>query len=213
MRKNKKAMELSINFMVTLILALVMLGVGFYFAKNIFIHTTDIGEQLDAQTKNQLEMKLRDPASLVAIGVNRKIINRGKHDTFGVGVANRDKQKGYFYLEVWCVFGEAKNKDGEKVHLPPVYAEKTSCSQWIQAKNSGKMSPGSGGAQPSPIYEIKAGELDPNKFELAMLFFNVDKKAETGLYVYNVQAYKKASEKAPAKQKYDSIKKVYLEVS
>ena len=70
--RHKKGFELSINFIVMVILSLAMLGVGFYFAKNIFIQTYDIGQQLDDQTKSQIESKLRDPASLVAIGINQK---------------------------------------------------------------------------------------------------------------------------------------------
>ena len=96
--KHKRGFELSINFIVMVILSLAMLGVGFYFAKNIFIQTYDIGQQLDDQTKSQIESKLRDPASLVAIGINQKSIKRGDHDIFGVGVANRNKEEGYFYL-------------------------------------------------------------------------------------------------------------------
>ena len=138
-RKHKKAsIELSMNFMVMVILSLVMLGVGFYFAKNIFVHTQDIGAQLDAQTKTQIESKLRDPASLVAVGLNRKIIKRGDHETFGVGVANRNKEKGYFYLEVKCVLGNTKDSEGHNVDIPttncdPDEEEERCCGDWIQA--------------------------------------------------------------------------------
>ncbi|MFH1439976.1 MAG: hypothetical protein ABIG89_05385 [Candidatus Woesearchaeota archaeon] len=202
-RKNKKGFELSINFIVMMILALVTLGVGFFFAKNIFSHTIDIGEQLDAQTKTQIESKLRDPASLVAVGLNRKVITRGDHDTFGIGVANRNSKKGYFYLEVSCKLGNFKNKEGVNEDLPVLcQEEETCCSKWIQAEKKGEN-----------LFRIDVGELNPTGFDVGTLFFNIDKKAKPGLYVYDVQAKRTDAKMGEqGKQSYDSVKKIYVEV-
>lgn len=201
--KHKKAFELSINFIVMVILSLAMLGVGFYFAKNIFIQTYDIGQQLDDQTKSQIESKLRDPASLVAIGINQKTIKRGDHDIFGVGVANRNKEEGYFYLEASCNFGSGKDTDGNEVEIPATCTtDQTCCSKWIQGKSIG-----------DNVYMINIGKLKPNEFEVGTIFFNIDKKATAGLYVYNIQAYKTNAENSMAgKEKYDSVKKIYVKV-
>jgi len=205
--KNKKGFELSINFIVMVILSLVMLGVGFFFAKNIFFHTTEIGEQLDYQTKQQLESKLRDPSALVAIGVNKKLIKRNNQETFGVGVANRDKEEGYFFLEVECKIAQIKDENGDETKDAtscPGDTEKFCCNEWIQSKISGNK------------HEIDIGVLEPNEFEVATVFFNIHKKAEPGEYVYNVQVRRKKVGNSGTgigqPTNYDSVKKIYVTI-
>ena len=195
---NKRGFELSINFVVTIILALAMLGVGFFFAGKIFTQTTDIGEQLDTQTKAKIEERLRDPSALVSIGINNKDIPRKEHDTFGIGVANRDDERGYFFLETNCEFGQGE--DGLK--LDPECNEGTCCGNWVQGHKIG-----------SNKFRTEIGYLDPNEFEIASIFFNIHKKAQPGSYVYNVKAYKQdKKESTTGKKQYDSVKKIYVKV-
>ena len=183
----KAATQLSVNFMVMAILSIAMLSVGVFFARDIFNYTTETGQKLDEQTKEQLEIKLRDPSALVTIGLNRKNIKRGEHEVFGVGVANRDKIEGEFKIVTGCSKGVVVNEEGDKVEEPPGCTEGTCCSKWIMGTTT------------------EVGELGPNEFELATLFFSIDKKAKPGVYIYNIQAFKD-------EEKYDSVKKVYIEV-
>ena len=48
---NKKAFELSINFVVTLVLAMVILSFGIYFVKMIYERSTEMKLSLDQQTE------------------------------------------------------------------------------------------------------------------------------------------------------------------
>lgn len=209
--KNKKGFEISINFIVMVILSLVMLGVGFYFAKQIFVQTIEIGDQLDFQTKQQLESKLRDPAALVAIGINKKEIKRGGHEAFGLGVANRDKEDGSFYYEAQCSLAKNKDKDGNVVEGLIVCGEPTEevvtcCNKWVM---------GNPGYSPN-TKKTEIDELKPNEFKLATVFFNIDKRAESGQYVYNVQVYKKPIANCKATsgkgQPYGPVQKIYVNV-
>ena len=205
------------NFIVMMILSLVMLGVGFYFAKTIFLHTTDIGQQLDYQTKQQLESKLRDPSALVAIGVNQKTIKRNGHDTFGVGIANRDKQEGYFYLEVACILAQIEDEEGNKIEDGISCKDKpelTCCNEWIMGKDSGGMI-STYSDQTISAYKTDIGILKPNEFKIGQIFLNVNKKARPGRYVYNVQVRKRPVTNNVAggtPENYDSVKKIYIEV-
>ncbi len=210
--KNKKGFEISINFIVMVILSLVMLGVGFYFAKQIFAETIDIGNQLDFQTKQQLESKLRDPSALVAIGINKKNIKRGDHDAFGLGVANRDKEDGSFYYEAICTLAKNKDKDENVIEGLTVCGEPTEevvtcCNKWVVGTAAGY----------NP--NTKKTEIDilkPNEFNLATVFFNIDKRAESGQYVYNVQVYKRQVVEGKAKsgkgEPYGPVQKIYVNV-
>ena len=68
-------------------------------------------------------------------------------------------------------------------------------------------------------YKVNIGKLEPNDFKAGTIFFNINKKAQPGTYVYNIQAYKYpiAGESGGlsigSDKKYDSIKKIYVEVS
>jgi len=184
---NKKGFEVTVNFLVMLILALAIFAVGVYFAGKVFGEVNHLGTELDTQTKAEIEAKLRSPTALVAIGINRKEIKRGSHDSFGLGVTNRDTTSGEFYASIQCVLGQ--DKDGAKIDDTTC---EECCGKWI-------MTP-----------EVKVGVLAPNEFSIPAIFFNVNKKAASGSYVYNVQVYKEESGKA--KHAYDSVKKIYVDV-
>ncbi|MBN1544399.1 hypothetical protein JW898_02965 [Candidatus Woesearchaeota archaeon] len=82
---NKKGIELSINFIVMLILAVAVFAGGLMFAAKFFGQAEQIRGSLDAQTEKQIE-KLLDSGSPVVIPLSTKEIFRNKFDTFGVGV-------------------------------------------------------------------------------------------------------------------------------
>jgi len=85
MLKNRKGIELSINFIVMLILAIAVFAGGLVFASKFFSHAEDVRGSLDSQTERQLE-KLLDSGSPVVLPISSKEIFRNKFDTFGLGV-------------------------------------------------------------------------------------------------------------------------------
>ncbi|MBW2964985.1 hypothetical protein KY363_06015 [Candidatus Woesearchaeota archaeon] len=90
--KNKRGIELSINFIVMLILAIAVFAGGLMFAAKFFGQAEKIRGNMDAQTEKQIE-KLLDSGSPVVIPINTKEIFRNKYDTFGVGVLAQDSGK------------------------------------------------------------------------------------------------------------------------
>jgi hypothetical protein len=82
---NKRGIELSINFLVSLILAIAVFAGGLVFAGKFFSKAEQMRTSLDSQTEKQIE-KLLDSGSPVVIPVNSKEIFRNKFGTFGVGV-------------------------------------------------------------------------------------------------------------------------------
>lgn len=85
--KGKKGFELSINLIVTLILAIVILSFGIYFVKMIYEKSTEMKLTLDQQTEIELE-RLMDSGEKVSIYPGRRTVGSGEMATFGLGVLN-----------------------------------------------------------------------------------------------------------------------------
>jgi|GEM_PF-4066812 len=85
MFKNKRAIELSINFIVMLVLGIAMFAGGLAFASKFFMKAEQVRTNLDSQTQKQIE-KLLDSGTPVVIPISTKEINKNKFDTYGIGV-------------------------------------------------------------------------------------------------------------------------------
>ncbi|MBI5393377.1 hypothetical protein HZA96_05900 [Candidatus Woesearchaeota archaeon] len=114
----KKAMELAINFIVMLILAMAIFGVGIYFATNIFGKTAKMGDSLDQQTTTLLENKLRDSSLPVAFGKFKQTVKKGDNIKFALGIANNEQGDKTFEIKIECSI-VVKNSEEVKLPCPP----------------------------------------------------------------------------------------------
>jgi len=83
----KKGIELSLNFLVTVIIALVILAFGIKFISNIVGDVTE----LESLTTDQLDKRIENLAcgtDRVCMGTNKKIIKKGNFDVFGIKIIN-----------------------------------------------------------------------------------------------------------------------------
>ena len=85
---NKKAIELSINFIVILVIALVMFGMGLTLFRKFFVEADVIKQNLDDQTKKEIQQIMMSSAEQVIVYPSQLTIRRGKSDVVGVGVLN-----------------------------------------------------------------------------------------------------------------------------
>jgi len=85
--KNKRAMELSINFIVMLILAIALFGFGLRFLGTFFSGGMKMQKALDDQTKRNIEALLSS-GERVAIPLDNKEILRGENEIIGIGILN-----------------------------------------------------------------------------------------------------------------------------
>lgn len=108
MKMNKKGIELSINFIVILIISIIIFTGSIYMTKKFFSKAEEIRKDLDSGTEDQIYSLLSD-GSKVAIPVSRKDIKRGKSDVFGLGIYNVLKDEATF--EVMIVFSKAYDRD------------------------------------------------------------------------------------------------------
>jgi len=105
--KNKKAVELSINFIVMLILAISVFTGGLVFAAKFFKQAETMKGSLDSQTERQIE-RLLDSGAPVVIPVSTKEIFRKKFDTFALGIFALEE--GHYKFEINTRNAYDKNK-------------------------------------------------------------------------------------------------------
>lgn len=83
----KKGFELSINFIVMLILAIVVFGFGLYFTGRLFTEAGEIKAKLDRDAEANIERML-DRGEVVAFSITSKAIKHTEVAIFGLGILN-----------------------------------------------------------------------------------------------------------------------------
>ena len=107
----KRAIELSLNFIVILIISIVIFGFGVRFISKLSMEAIDIEKITTEQLDEIIGDLVCEGSDRVCIGTDRKTISRGKWDTFGVKIINiLDGQ--HFTVEVSrpTIRGYTKNK-------------------------------------------------------------------------------------------------------
>ncbi len=87
-RRNKKGIELSASFMVTLILAIVVFALGIGFFTDLFKKANEMKERLDSQTEKEIRNLLLTSGDKVSIPYDKKQVRKGKDTVIAVGVYN-----------------------------------------------------------------------------------------------------------------------------
>jgi len=86
--KSKRALQISINFIVMLIMAVVIFGFGLYFASTLFAKGGDISEQAFDKFDQQIEDLTCGSASKVCVPVQTKEAIGGDPVIFGIIIEN-----------------------------------------------------------------------------------------------------------------------------
>ena len=85
---NKKALQLSVTFIVWLILALVVFGMGMTLFRQFFTEAENIKQNLDEETRKELQQIMMASSEEVIIYPTHLTVLRGKSGVFGVGILN-----------------------------------------------------------------------------------------------------------------------------
>lgn len=85
---DKKAMELSLNFIVILIISLVIFGFGITFISKISSQARDITQLTFDELDQEIGDVICEGSDRVCIGVDRKTISRKKYGFFGLKIFN-----------------------------------------------------------------------------------------------------------------------------
>lgn len=85
---NKKGIELSINFVVMLVIALAVFGMGLILFTQFFSVANEIKENLDEQTRQELTQKMMSSSEQVIVYPTLITLQKGHTDVIGVGILN-----------------------------------------------------------------------------------------------------------------------------
>jgi len=114
---NKKAFELSINFIVMLILSIVIFGFGIKFVSNLMQGVNDINELTNSDFEANMERILCDSSEKTCVGISRKEIRPNKVAFFTFGVLNTYGERKNFYIDVYRADPYDNNPDEIKYQL------------------------------------------------------------------------------------------------
>lgn len=85
---NKKAIELSMNFIVILIISIVIFGFGVSFISRLSSQATELQEITIGELDERIDNLVCEGSDRVCIGRDRKTIKRAKFDVFGLKIIN-----------------------------------------------------------------------------------------------------------------------------
>ena len=85
---NRKAIELSLNFIVILIISLVVFGFGVNFISNLSSKATELQELTISELDDRIGDLICEGSERVCLGIDRKTIKRTNFDLFGLKIIN-----------------------------------------------------------------------------------------------------------------------------
>lgn len=192
---NKKGIELSINFIVVLILAIVSFGIGLKVLSGIFFTANEYEARINEQTENEIVELLMD-GERVAVPINKKEVRKGESVVLGLGIHNaRSKPQTDFKVKV--NFSGMVDEDRKLQHTGDASIRNYIHDNWMHAgdreyklkHNENEIVP----IQFVPDHDVKSGT-----------------STEKGTYIFNVYVSYKDNGNWKL---YDNVEKIYLEVS
>ena len=179
---NKKSIELSLNFIVILVISIVIFGFGVKFIYNLSSQATDL-QQL---TTNELDEKIGnlvcESSERVCVGIDRKTIQRTKFDVFGLKILNiLDDRDFQIAITPSNPIGYARDKS--PISCPPL----NSCPSLI-------INP-----------QIRDVDIQKNEERTVGIGVKVPDNANSGTYILNVDI-------KVANQQYVPVQKLYVVV-
>jgi hypothetical protein len=222
MKLNKKAaIELSVNFLVMLIITLVIFGSSMVMVKKFFGGATDIKRVYDERTEQEIE-RLLDDGSRVAIPFDKKKIANGEFATFGMGVLNvlgKDQQNDF---RIQIKFNKAFHKDNTPICDSSSIASQATCqspNMWLSSSNTPD-------SNQNTIGLVMQKTIKNNEQQKFLMGVEVDPGTEPGTYIFDMNVCFKETIGTSALPKdstrcpdvagfpipYERVKKLYVEV-
>lgn len=195
-RIGKKAMELSVNFIVILIIALLIFSGGIFFTNKFMDATINMKDRIDENTEKEIQ-RLIVQGEKTAIPFSKIELKRGQRHIFGLGIMNIFREYKQFYVEM--SFNNAYNPDNSQMNDFDVgYINQN----WI-------------------FTDQGLIELDPNEDTIVPIDVRAytdmayEEHTRDGLYVFDVCVCDgpcNGCPPIPASKLYGSIKKLYIEI-
>lgn len=164
--KKKGGLELSVNFLVMLILAVICFGMGLFI---IFTLSDELGGILNIFSENfeeRLEIMLIQEGHNFAIPFNVIELRRGDNSRAAYGIKNRHSEFEDFKVIIECATGYNKSSGGGYICINPSECDDI-CGDWVQ---------------------IPYGDINIERRGLYIddLYIVVPEDAQAGSYVFNL---------------------------
>lgn len=208
---NKRGIELSVNFLVVLIISIAVIGFGIRFTYKLVGETSELqkasGQELDQKIG---ELLCADDLK-VCVGIERKKVSRGKADLFGVKILNiEDSDKTFdVYVEIpkLASQGYACGFDKNNNPISDTATANNKCTQ-IKIIHGDLQGSIDTAQNPNPYAVYKRPVDIPSKKDKTIaIAFEVQKGAVSGTYIYNINVKING-----AAANYAATKKLYIEV-
>ena len=85
---NKKAIELSLNFIVILIISIVIFGFGIQFISRLSSQATEMQDLTISDLDDRIGNLVCESSERICVGIDRKTIKRANFDVFGLKIVN-----------------------------------------------------------------------------------------------------------------------------
>ena len=208
-RKNKKAgFQLSVSFLVTLIITIAIFTFSISMLRKFFGHAEDVKMVWDERSEKEIE-RLMDDGSRIAIPFDKKTIRNGEFDSFGIGILNILNTGATNNFEITVKFNKAFRKDNSPICD---ISDSSNCGQpegWLLTSGGTDIAEGvninmpvSNNEQRKFLLGVEVGGADKGTYIFDMLVCADNGEAEDLAKCPN----------AGYTYPYDSLKKIYVDV-
>lgn len=195
MLNNKKGIELPVNFIVLLILAIAVFGAGLKITLDTFNQATELKDELDSQLEQEL-LSYLSSGKLISVGVDRKVIKEKGSTTFGLGMINKYGKTIYVAVFVTDLIGVGI--DNEKL------VPKSDPASPGPGEYDGDLAEWTFVRRPNINDDINYIVLKNNEKTIIPLAFRVPAGTPDGLYAFTIAVYYNDTQPTPS----DPIKNV-----
>jgi len=200
---NKRAIELSINFIVLFILAMAMFATGITLTYKIFNKADVMKTHLDEKTSQEIMNMLTQGSAKIIVPVMRKTVEPGGSDVFGIGIRNDEEDPQQFYINVDCdaAYKADKSTICEEGTSTPCSSHPSNCNSWLSSVE-----------MDADNYVKLSRKVNRNERVVEELFVIVPKSqgAEEGTYVFNLRVC--TAKPCTDENIYGTTKKLYVVV-
>ncbi len=156
------ALQLSMDFIVTVIISIALLGLGILLLQQFFTGATELKAEIDQQTEEQLGAEL-SKGQQISIPYNTQTIRRGSDHIFGIGILNINDPS---IFEIQVALGKAFDKNNNELPGPTISNLKI--DEWSR-------------------YEKEQIRLAKNERHITPLLIQIPKNAPSGTYIFNLK--------------------------
>ena len=176
----KGTIQLSMNFLVTIIIALALLALGIILLRQFVDVTVDTQNELNQRTQERIA-ELLDQGQQIVIPFSSQTLKRGESYLFGVGVLNIEEESSFKLAT--ALSGAFHSNDVE--FLPAELAEHNP-SSWVR-------------------FDREQFTLKKNEQQSRTVFVQIPKNAPSGTYIFNVVVYRNSDNSI-----YDAVRKIII---